>query len=499
MNSINSTDGSKTTSQAKPTSSGPTADLCSWIHRTKLAEIPESIQTRAKHLLLDGVACLLVGANLPSSTIAVNALLEIEGLSQAKSSVYGWAGAKVSPLQAALLNSTFIQGFELDDYHSEAPLHSNSLIIPAILAAAECRDDGIQKVTGSEMLLAAIIGYEVGPRVGLALRGTHMLTCGWHSGAVFGPSAAAAASAKLLGLDPVQVEDALGIACTQAGGLMSAQFNSDVKRMQHGFAARNGLLGTLLARRGYAGIKKVYEHEYGGFLSCFSSGNGRDPPYVVEEIARGLGGKWQIEGIRVKAYSAMAGTHATVDCMRKLQEEHQAELADLGRVRSVKIELGEAMFHHGGWEASKPLTATGAQMNNAFVGATQLVDGEVLPPQFGQEALNRDEVWDLVGKTSCVLNDDLGGQFATRVTIEVQKGNDAHASETITAEVPGPRGISPEATNQDIVDKWRTLAATVIDEERVHAIERLVLDLDQCQDLGELADLLVPTTRNPLA
>ena len=70
---------------------------------------------------------------------------------------------------------------------------------------------------------------------------------------------------------------ALGIACTQACGLMSAQFGSEAKRMQHGVAARNGVLATLLARGGYIGIKKVFEQGYGGFLTQFSAGNGKIP------------------------------------------------------------------------------------------------------------------------------------------------------------------------------------------------------------------------------
>lgn len=59
-----------------------------------------------------------------------------------------------------------------------------------------------------------------------------------HFGTTFGHAAAAAAVSKLLGISEDAIEDALGMACTQACGLMSAQFGSDVKRMQHGFAAQ---------------------------------------------------------------------------------------------------------------------------------------------------------------------------------------------------------------------------------------------------------------------
>jgi aconitate decarboxylase len=114
-------------------------------------------------------------------------------------------------MSAALLNSTFIQGFELDDWHSEAPLYSNSIILPSLFAAASVT---YSKTTGSSFLLAYLVGLEVGPRVGNALYGADILTKGWHSGAVFGLSASAAAVSKLQSLNAAQIKDALGIACT---------------------------------------------------------------------------------------------------------------------------------------------------------------------------------------------------------------------------------------------------------------------------------------------
>ena len=47
----------------------------------------------------------------------------------------GWGGRSTSAPSAAMLNSSFVQGFELDDYHPLAPLHSNALVLPAMLAA----------------------------------------------------------------------------------------------------------------------------------------------------------------------------------------------------------------------------------------------------------------------------------------------------------------------------------------------------------------------------
>jgi 2-methylcitrate dehydratase PrpD len=213
---------------------GPTGRLATWVAGLTLDDIPRDVIDRAKHLLLDGLGCGLIGAQLPWSRVATGAVLDLEN--DGDTVVIG-TGKSTSGPAAAVLNGTYIQGFELDDFHPIAPVHSCSLVIPSLLSTATARPE---PTSGADFLLAAIIGFEVGPRVGYTLHGAQMLDRGWHSGPVFGTHSAAMASGKLRGLSPAQLEDALGLAGTQSGGLMAAQFEAMRKRMHHGFAARNG-------------------------------------------------------------------------------------------------------------------------------------------------------------------------------------------------------------------------------------------------------------------
>jgi aconitate decarboxylase len=123
------------------------------------------VREHAKHLLLDGVACALVGAQLPVSRKGVEGVTALDDAGSAL--LIGWGGRTTSGPSAAMLNFSFIQGFELADYHPLAPLHSNSLVIPAMLASAP----HVSRVSGARFLLGAILGYETGPRVGQALGG----------------------------------------------------------------------------------------------------------------------------------------------------------------------------------------------------------------------------------------------------------------------------------------------------------------------------------------
>lgn len=320
-----------------------------------------------------------------------------------------------------------------------------------------------------------------------------MLTRGWHSGAVFGPSASAAAVSKLLDLSTDTIEDAVGIACTQAGGLMSAQFGSDVKRMQHGFAARNGLFAALLAQNGYRGIKNVYEEGYGGYLAVFGQGSGKEPPYLPEEICKELGETWQSRLIRVKHHSSMAGTHCTIDCVQALKEKHADKLSNLDAIASIRIGMTEAAFNHGGFNVKKPVATTGAQMSAAYTAAVQLVDGQVLPNQFKANQLERDIVWDLIGKTECFHDLDLGeDRYTQRVTITLKDGTEM--SETLD----NPRSVSPGLSNEEILEKWRRLTQDIIDEKTRDRIQQLVLDIEALEDVNIVDDLMSTSVSNLL-
>ncbi|MEV6129777.1 MmgE/PrpD family protein [Streptomyces violaceusniger] len=465
---------------------GPTGRLATWLATTALDDIPASVRERAKHLLLDGVACALVGAQLPVSRTGVEGVTALDDAGSAM--IIGWDGRTTSAPSAAMLNSSFIQGFELDDYHPLAPLHSNSLILPALLAAAP----HVGTVSGSRFLLGTILGYETGPRVGLALNGLEMLSRGWHSGPVFGTHAAAAAAGALYGLDAAGFEDALGIAGTQSGGLMAAQFESMVKRMQHGFASRNGLTAAALAASGYVGIKRVFEREYGGFLSTFGEGHSPD----AQQLTDTLGSVWETERIAVKAYAAMGGLHAAIDAALELRSELPLPIEDIEHIR---IDVSEAAYHHGGWQAVRPLEPIGAQMNLAYAVAAALIDGAVLIDQFTDERINRDDVWYLIDRTEVrheAAYDRLARdeRLTTRLTLTRKDGS---VHETV---VTHPRGTGDRPlTNSEIITKYRELTHAIITPDRQAAIEHAVLGLDQLKDITELADLLSPAVRPALA
>lgn len=464
---------------------GPTGKLASWLATVQLEDIPEQALERGKYLTLDGLGCALVGAQLPWSRKAVELVCALEGAGE--SPLIGW-GKKTTPSAAALLNGTFIQGFELDDFHPLAPLHAASVVLPSLFAAAGL----LRNVSGERFLLGAMCGYEVGPRVGLALHGSQMLSRGWHSGAVFGTHASAAAAGKLHGLDAAAFEDALGLAGTQSGGLMAAQFEAMSKRMHHGFASRSGLYAAVLAAGGYTGIKRVFEREYGGFLSTF--GEGHDPD--ATQVSAGLGVKWETETYVIKQYSAMGALLAPIGAVLEMRQRRGVTAAD---IEAIELECASAAFHHGGWQAHRPITPIGAQMNMAYAVAVAAIDGAALMKQFSPERINADDVWAFMDKITVRHDESFDSEGplsrgAVRIRFTFKNGS---GEEMLLRH---PRGQPlVHVSNKGILDKFRALTDGVIGPKRQRQIEELVLGIERLDDVQELIEVLALPATDALA
>lgn len=468
-----------------------TTQLSNWIADLRYEDIPADVLERAKYQLLDGIACALVGARVPWSERYVAATAEYEPAGEY--SVIGYS-QKFGPMAAAMMNSAFIQATELDDYHASAPVHNSAIMLPTLMAAVEsfAHRPGYDNevIDGKRFIVATIAGFETSIRAGNALYGNNMLARGWHCGAVYGTPGAAAAAGKLFNLNAYSLEDAFGIACTQACGLMAAQFGGMIKRVQHGFSTRGGLQGAFLARAGYDGIKKVFERPFGGFLAMFSSGNGKEPQYKVDEVVKDLGSHWETMHFRNKLYAAVATTHGMIEILAAMQESYpeRFDRANLSKITSIHAAQSDAGYHHDGFEPDiRPLEVTGAQMCARYVMATQLVDRQVLLENYSSDKLDRDEVWDLVHKASCSHDPhfDIPSRFSgAKVTVTFDDGF------VLEESLDAPRGFDPWVTNEQLVEKYRKLAQTVMDKERMDEIEKTVLGLDKLTDVRKLIELL---------
>lgn len=470
---------------ASGTGPGPTRTVAGFVAASRFDSLPDAVVDRTRYLVLDGLACGLVGAQLPWSRVAAEALIDLEGNGPA--TVWGW-GQGTTPSTAALINGTFVQGFELDDYHEFGPLHSESIILPAAMATAE----KIGGVSGADLLVAAAMGFEFGPRLGIVMDGHDLIAQGWHCGVVYGSIAAALTTARIRGLDAERTSDAMGLAATQASGLMAAQFEAMVKRMNHAFAGRAGVVAGALAQRGFTGINDSLERDYGGLVPTFTRKSNRDLDYGP--LTHDVGEDWELMRILVKPYASGGTTHPGVDAMLHLRNDLGVSADDID---SIRIRLPIHSFRHYGWKITRPTTNIGAQMNLCFVCAITLLDGKASIGQFSNSRIAADDAWDLVDRISTEYDPEMDRiaaetktPRATGFTVTLKDGT---TDEFMQLSASGKGDLI--LTNEQIGRKYDELMAHAVSEERAAAIKDAVLNLEKMTDVAELAALLAPATR----
>jgi len=440
-------------------------------------QIPQAVRERIKLLILDSLGCALYGAHLEWSKILQKTLADID-CSQA-ATVWG-THLRMSLPHAALINGSQIQGFELDDVHRQGVMHVGAVVLPGLLGIAQSK----RAMSGREFLAAATAGYEVGPRVGLCMGPEHIAQ-GWHSGATLGVFSAAAAAARGLGLDVSQTVHALGIAGTQASGLMAAQYGAMVKRMHAGRSAQSGLYGALLAEQGFTGIENVLESEYGGFCTTFSRSQDR---FDLAQLTLGFGSVWQTMRIALKFYSCVGSNHTTLDAIRLLQAQRPFGAND---VKEVLVSGSQVTMDHVGWRY-RPDGLTAAQLNLPYCVATLLLDGECFVDQFTQEKVADPQRMALAERVHVAHDDQItarGSKYRHMVHVKVELLDGT----LLQTSVEAPRGSEDNFANQDqIARKFELLAGKVLGPERTRALRDAVLGLENMDDVGQLLVLMTP-------
>ena len=182
------------------------------------------------------------------------------------------SGVRVPGPVAALVNGTAAHSYELDDTHDPSMSHPASVVIPAALAvAAECGS------TGGDFLAAVVAGYEAMTRIGTAANASHVIEFGFHPTALFGGFGAAAAAAKLRGLDSEGLRCAWGHALSMASGSM--QFSDETT----GTAVKRRTRATPRSRAccrwnlPWPGSRRRSVRSTGSTASSSSMGARRDP------------------------------------------------------------------------------------------------------------------------------------------------------------------------------------------------------------------------------
>jgi 2-methylcitrate dehydratase PrpD len=459
----------------KETAAGksPTQTLANYISGLSYRSIPPEVIAHIKLCLVDSLGCALFGSTLSWGKIITSFAKE---MGKGKGALIWGDGTEVPSTSAPLANGTLIHSFEMDDLHRVGVIHPGAEAIPA--ADALIRRAG--SVDGKRFLTAVVAGYEVGCRVAMT-GGASQLRRGFHPSATSGTFAAGAAAAKMLQMNPRKTLHTLGIAGTQAAGLMAAQHASMVKRMHPGRSAQAGVYGALLADKGFTGIEDILEAPYGGFCSTFC-----DNPNL-SHLTHDLGVRFETLNVGCKPYPCCGSNHTSIDALKKILRDHPEVRAD--NVEKIRIRATRATKLHVGWPY-EPKSVTTAQMNLLYCVAVLLHDRNFFVDQVTEKSIHSEAIVKTTRKIEVVEDSEfeaLGDEGRHGVTLEVQLQDGRSFSERV---LHAKGSDKHPMTRDEVLQKFRLLASRVLSRPRVEQLEETLLNLEKLGDARKIATLL---------
>ena len=457
-----------------PTSSQPTAaqSLAQFICELSYPHVPADAVSRCRELLLDQLGCQLIGAGMPWNQPVYQFVQSAKSGGPARIVKYG---NEVPLDDAVLVNGTFAQGCELDDYYDQGGGHPGAATVPVILALAQK-----QPVSGPELITAMVAGYEVGWRIGRALL-PELMKRGYHAQSAVGVFIAAAAAGKILRLDPDQMTHALAIAGSHAGGTMEYdQSGGEVKRLHNGMACCGGLRSALLAQLGLTGPPTIFEGER-GILKVMSGSCNIEP--IVKDLRTGSEHP-ALYHAAMKRFPVNASQHAPIELLDNLVREHSI---DPGQVAKIKVEVNEGILLHGG-TIYRPKEVIEAQFSLRFSLALRLLKGNNDLQHYLDAAMWSDPALLEIGRKIELLADPTATgprRFACAMSVELSDGREVGGS------LAAPKGsYNNPLTASELQDKFYRMGRTVLDDERLGSIVDSVQHIEKAQSVAPLSTLM---------
>lgn len=448
-----------------------TKQLAKFVSELTYEDLPKNVIDKAKELILDQLGCQLAGSTLPWSKPAFEYVVDYKG--ERKESTVVNYGFRTSAQDAAFVNAIFGHAFLGDDTDSVCFAHLGAIILPAALAVAER-----EMINGKEFIKAVVVGYEVASRIGAAA--PLAMNRGFHPGPIFGTFGVAAAAGAILGFNENQLLDALGIAGSHSSGLMEYSISGGtVNRLHSGITAYGGIRAALLALRGFRGPAAILEGER-GFLRAFSG------ECLLDEITRGIGERFRVLLIELKAYCC-CGTSSTIfDAVSKIKSEHEIRPQE---IKEIIVNASPETFRMTGLIV-EPKDITSAQFSGRFGIGLQLIKGGNTFKEYSEENLRDPEVLELARKTKFILDEELGklpnSNNPSKVMIKMKNG--AVYEQTIYA---AKGSILNPMTKEEVCQKFRGFASAALPPQKAETIIETVARLDSVDNLRELTQLLV--------
>lgn len=452
---------------------GPTAALTAYATRFTFADLPAPAVAEAKLVVLDTLGALLLGSAPQYRASWLTGDLARRAGGAPECTVIG-RDFKAPVESAALANGT--AGYAADiEGASVARQHVPAVLVPVALAVGER-----EHADGKALLAALAVGYEICSRAGEACRTDHSYPHSFHPSAVFGYFGAAATAAHLLRLDQPRFANALGIAGSNATGLMTwvDDPSENSRPLVIGMAARGGVTAALLAQMGFGGPPAILD---GGKYSIYDAYAGE---MHLGRVTDGLGeGLWITRHYGYKRHPCCGDIHTGIDALLSILDEHRIAPDDIvAIVHRVKADRAPVIDNN-------PLKSHCAQ----YIIAVAAVRGKIESADILEDRRADPRVKSLSNRVRLVGDaamDAWPGHAPAVVEVTTRDGR------TLSARVDEAKGRRDNPmTKAELEQKFMDLATTRISKSSATRLMELVYRLDRVADVGEIAGLLQVASR----
>ena len=405
--------------KTRTTAGEPTRELSQFLASVRYEDLPESVVARTEDLFLDWLACALAGKGSRPVRV-LEQFSEQMGPAEGPSEILT-SRARTSPFFAALVNGGASHVVEQDDLHNSSVMHPGTVVFPAVLAAAQATG-----ASGRDLIVASVAGYEAGVRVGEFLGRSHYKV--FHTTGTAGKLAAAAGVARLLQLDAIRLQHALGSAGTMAAGLWEfLRDAADSKQLHTAKAAADGLMAAYTARDGFTGARRILEGEQG---MAAGMSDDADPGRLTD----GLGSRWALAETSFKFHASCRHTHPAADALLELMRLHHLKAEEVAGVT--------AYVHQGALDVLGPVTDPQSihqsKFSMGFVLAQVAVNGRAGLADFTEQSLRDPRMRAFHDKVKMVLDPEIDRAYPKRwmgrVAVKTRDGK------SVEHKISSPRG-----------------------------------------------------------
>lgn len=447
------------------------AEFCSAL---SFNNIPESALQKAKLCLLDYIANIYGSLKLEAVQKVIGFMSSIN--QGGSSSVFG-TDISTNITNASFINGTTAEAIEAQDGVRFGGNHPVSAVMPAALTLGEHLHN-----SGEKIIESIIVGYEVANRIAASMHPFHTLS-GFLPTGTCGTFGAAAAAAKLLGLDAAKTLDALGNAgyilpISMAEHLMGGHA---VKIVQGGQAASAGIIAAGLAFHGVDGFPQVLEGSElkGGFTQITSKAEPK-----LERITEGLGAHYTIEDVYLKPYTACRHTHGSIQAALEILNENHFKIED---IESINVFTYGVAALAVGKHMSSDFSFVSAQFSIPYAVAAAVTAKQFGPEQLLRSSINNPDIIALSNKVQVNSDDALNKIYpdktASRVEINLKGGK------TLARQIDIPKGDPRNPMDlHEIIAKLRLFSEKP--DAECAKIADAVMNIEIMKDIKALISLL---------